>query len=172
MKAIFPKELAIYFFNTKSKLFLIIISNLQGWFIICVKYNFILVKSNKLYIYNLLDFIKTYIYYLINTFIGFLKNYFQYVKLKGMGYKVMVLTSNFSLKLGFSHRILYLCSNDLRINYLNKQLIKIESRSLLSIKSIIYLFQNIRKMSAYKIKGVFLKGSVVSIKINTKKSKV
>jgi ribosomal protein L6P/L9E len=94
------------------------------------------------------------------------------MKFKGVGYKIIKIGLNFLLKVGFSHRIVYLLKKNLRVNFYNKQLIKIESRSLSILKNCIYVFQKISKLNSYKKKGFFLRGSIIKIKINKKKSKV
>jgi ribosomal protein L6P/L9E len=167
-----PKESIIYTFNQKSNFFLLIISNFQGWLLINIKSKFILIKDKKLYIYNFLSLIKTYNFFLMNFFLGLLKNYLQYIKLKGMGFKVIKLDLNLMIKLGFSHRILFFYKKDLRFFFLNKQNLKLMSRNLFNIKNIIFELNNLRKINRYKKKGIFLKGSIIEIKISKKKSKV
>jgi ribosomal protein L6P/L9E len=115
---------------------------------------------------------KIYNAFVINFLFGLYKNYHIYFRLKGIGYKMMKIGLNFLLKIGFSHRIIYLIKKNLRFSYQNKQLLKIESRSLFNLKNIIFIFQKIRKINCYKKKGIFLKGSMVKIKINKKKAKV
>jgi ribosomal protein L6P/L9E len=167
-----PKESIVYTFNQKCNFFLLVISNFQGWLLIRIKSKFILIKDKKLYIYNFLSLIKTYNFFLMNFFLGLLKNYLQYIKLKGMGYKVVKLGLNFIIKLGFSHRILFFCKKNFRYIFLNKQNLKFLSRNLFTIKNIIFKLNNLRKINRYKKKGIFLKGSIVEIKISKKKSKV
>ena len=166
------KEIILYCFNKNSNLFLILISNLQGWGLVQLKYKFFIIKANKLFIYNLLALIKSYISFLINFFLGFFKNYFQYLKIKGMGFKIILVGLNLLLKLGFSHRIIYICMNNWRFQYLNKQLLKINSRCFFTIKNFVYSFQKIRKLNSYKKKGIFIKGSIIKIKVSSKKAKV
>jgi len=169
---ILPKELALYYLNLKSNFFLIIVSNNQGWSLIKIKSNSILSRNNKLYCYDTLMKFNSYNSYFSMIFLGFLQNYSQYIKLKGIGYKVTVLNSNLLFKLGFSHRILHLLITDSRITYLNKQWLRIENRSLFLLKEVIFIFQTMRKSNSYKKKGIFLKGALIKIKFNNKKSKV
>jgi ribosomal protein L6P/L9E len=166
-----PNEIVIYYYSIKKHFFFIIVSNVQGWSIINLKYKLIVIRNNKFYVYNLLLYIKTYNTYLTNIFLGYLKNYSQYVRVKGMGYKVVTLNTILLVKLGFSHRILYLFTNDFRLNYLNKQLLIFKSRCTYLLKQNIYLFQHIRKINSYKKKGIYIKGALIKVKINTKKSK-
>ena len=99
------------------------------------------------------------------------KNYFQYVKLKGMGFKVTRVTLDLLFRLSYSHRILYLCNNNFRFDYINKQLFKVESRSLWKLKNVISSFNTLRKLNAYKKKGLYVKGSIIKLKISSKKAK-
>jgi ribosomal protein L6P/L9E len=103
--------------------------------------------------------------------LGFQRGYFQYLKLRGIGYKWIYTHKNIVLKLGFSHRITYINALDTQSNYISRYLLKIESRSLWTLKKILQSFYNIRKKNIYKKKGIFLKGSLVNIKVNSKKSK-
>lgn len=172
MKEKFPKEIITYCFNKNSKLFLLSLSNLQGWSLIEIKSEYIILNNKNLYFYNFLSLINTYNFFLISFLFGLYKNYFCFLKFKGVGYKLIKVGFNFSIKLGFSHRILFILKKKSKFQYINKQLLKIESRSLANMKNIIFTFQKIRKMNSYKKKGVFLKGSIIKIKISKKKSKV
>lgn len=168
----FPKEIIVYYFNRYSKNFIFSISNLQGWGLLEINSKYLLLDNYGIYLYNVLHLFKRYNFFLINFFFGLYRNYFIYLKFKGVGYKIIKIGLNFLLKVGFSHRIMYLLKKNLRFNFYNKQLIKIESRSLSVLKNCIYVFQKISKLNSYKKKGLFLKGSIVKIKINKKKSKV
>lgn len=163
------KELIIYCFNKKSKIFLLLISSIQGWGIFQIKYSYILVKEKKIYLYNSISLIKTYFFLLSSFLLGLFKIYFQYLKLKGMGFKAVVISFGLLLKLGYSHRVLYIFLNDLKFSYIHKQLLQIESRCLYKLKNLFYKFQKIRKSSVYKKKGIFLKGVILKVKVSTKK---
>jgi len=104
-------------------------------------------------------------------FWGFNKGYIQYLKLKGMGYKFVHISNNIILKFGFSHRIIYAVYSNVYCLFINKYLIKLESRSFLDLKRVIDSLSNVRKNSIYKKKGIFLKGSLISLKISSKKAK-
>ena len=172
MKEKFPKEIVLYCFNKYLKFFVLSISNLQGWGLLEIHSKFILIDNFGLYLYNSIHLFKIYNAFVINFFFGLYKNYHIYFRLKGIGYKIMKIGPNFLLKIGFSHRIIYLIKKNLRFSYQNKQILKIESRSLFNLKNIIFIFQKIRKLNCYKKKGIFLKGSIIKIKINKKKAKV
>lgn len=130
---------------------------------------YFLAKEKKLYF--LLSSKKSYSNFLSIIFLGFQRGYFQYLKLRGIGYKWIYTHKNIVLKLGFSHRITYINALDTQSNYISRYLLKIESRSLWTLKKILQSFYNIRKKNIYKKKGIFLKGSLVNIKVNSKKSK-
>jgi len=104
-------------------------------------------------------------------FWGFNKGYIQYLKLKGMGYKFVHISNNIILKFGFSHRIIYAVYSNVYCLFINKYLIRLESRSFLDLKRVIDSLSNVRKNSIYKKKGIFLKGSLISLKISSKKAK-
>jgi ribosomal protein L6P/L9E len=63
-------------------------------------------------------------------FLGFQKGYFQYLKLKGMGYKFISANNQIILKLGFSHRIIYVNPVDTKCNFIHRHLLGLESRSI------------------------------------------
>jgi len=106
-----------------------------------------------------------------NFLMGFYRYYFQYVQLKGMAYKSIVLFSNLIFKLGYSHRIMYVSCKDLKLLYVSKQSLMVLGRSINRVKNIVYNLQCLRKINVYKKKGIFLKGSIVKIKQSSKKSK-
>jgi|TARA_B110000503_G_C7127825_1_gene405464 ribosomal protein L6P/L9E len=88
-----------------------------------------------------------------------------------MGYKFINVSNNIVLKFGFSHRIIYSVYSNIYCLFINKYLIKLESRSFSDLKKVVYLLRSIRKNSMYKKKGIFLKGSLISLKISSKKAK-
>ena len=104
-------------------------------------------------------------------FLGFQKGYFQYLKLKGMGYKFINTGNNIILKFGFSHRIVYVNSIDTQSKFITKYLLGLESRSLWTLKRIVQSFINVRKKNVYKKKGIFLKGCLINIRVSSKKAK-
>ena len=172
MSEYFPKELVVYCFKKKKNLFLIIISNKNGWSILNLKYKIVIIKNIEIYIYNFFFYFSAYIWFLINIFVGLLFNYTQFIKLNGMGYKMIIANYNLIIKLGFSHRILYLIMDDLRFTYFNKQILKLNSRSLFLIKQMSHMFCTIKKNNMYKKKGIYIKGILIKLKISSKKSKM
>jgi len=88
-----------------------------------------------------------------------------------MGFKFIVVKNIIILKLGYSHRILFLSEVDTQVLYLNKYLIKIDCRSIFQLKKIVHSFLRARKKNAYKKKGIFIKGSILKLKLSSKKSK-
>lgn len=122
-----------------------------------------------MYLYNSTFLIKMYFSLLFNFFLGFYKNYSQYLKLKGVGFKAVVINLGLLIKLGYSHRVLYLFVKDLKFFYINKQLLQIEGRCVYKLKNLFYKFQTIRKSNVYKKKGIFLKGVILKMKVSNKK---
>ena len=88
-----------------------------------------------------------------------------------MGFKMICHLVGIILKLGYSHRVLFIRQKEIVFTYLNRHLLKIEGRSLSLIKMILFQFMRLRVKSAYIKKGVFLKGSILKYKITSKKSK-
>ena len=88
-----------------------------------------------------------------------------------MGYKNLILGSHLLLKLSQSHRLVYKVKKNIKVFYVNKQVLHIQSKCLNKLKNLIYFFQKFSKINAYKKKGIFLKGSIISTKVSSKKSK-
>ena len=106
-----------------------------------------------------------------NFVFGLYRYFSQFIKLQGMGYKGAVSKSFLILKLGYSHRLLFKIVKDIKLTYVSRQLLLLQGRDVDSLKKIIYNLQKLRKASAYKKKGLFLKGSIIKIKQSSKKSK-
>jgi ribosomal protein L6P/L9E len=161
-----PKEIICYSFKQNNFIFLLVLSNLQGWGIL----KFFIRGSffNKFfsYYYNIINQAN-----FSNFILGFYKNYICFLKLKGMGFKSVIVTKKLMFKLGYSHRIIYVFKKDLLLSYMQKYLFRISTRALNLIKNVIYTYKKIKLPSAYKIKGFFIKGSRFSLKISSKKSK-
>jgi ribosomal protein L6P/L9E len=104
-------------------------------------------------------------------FLGFYKNYFYFLKLKGMGFKLIGHPKGVIFKLGYSHKLLVLKISDVCFFYLTKQLFQIKGRSGFFLKNLISSLIQLRKTTVYKKKGVFLKGSIIQLKLTSKKSK-
>lgn len=88
-----------------------------------------------------------------------------------MGYKVQVNKISLVFKLGYSHRIIYKSLKDTLISYHTRNFFDIQSRSLANINRIISILQKLGKSNSYKKKGIFIKGSFISLKSSSKKSK-
>lgn len=88
-----------------------------------------------------------------------------------MGYKFVLVSKGICLRIGFSHRILYLVLPDIKLKYLNKQSIVLKSRNLFSLKGLFHKLSNIKKVDVYKKKGLYIKGSLLKTKESSKKGK-
>lgn len=166
------RELVAYFISKNDFNFLVIVSNVKGWGLFKIKNKLVLMKNQNLYFFSRFRYLKTSISFLSTYFVCFYRNIFHYLKIKGMGLKIIMLSNKLVFKLGNSHRIAYLCQNNLKINYIHKQLFKVESRSIFNLKGIVSLFTKLKKINSYKKKGIYLKGSIIKLKVSSKKSKV
>jgi hypothetical protein len=163
------KNIMLYCFNYNKKLWGVIISSLKGWGIIKYKNIVSLIKSKKVCLF---PFYNESIFDSFNSFIfGFQKGYFQYLSLKGVGYKFTVINNILATKLGYSHRILFITKLNIRCNYVTKYLLKINSRNLKKLIKVSFFFFKSRKQSIYNKKGIFIKGSIFKIKLSSKKLK-
>lgn len=166
------KELTIYFLYWNNFFFFFVISITHGWGIFKLQYNIILNRLQHIQIFLIKKKYKSYTSFLKLIFFGFYQNYLQHFQIKGMGFKTIRLGFNLIFKLGYSHRILYYCQQNLYLFYRNRQIITVESRSLFFIKSFSMLLRNLRKINNYKKKGIFCKGFIIKNKISSKKAKV
>jgi len=102
---------------------------------------------------------------------GFYKGYFHYLQLKGMGFKFMLAKNNVILKIGYNHRVLFLPGLDVLVTFVSKFLLKINTRSLNKLKQNVNSLFKVKKRNSYKKKGIFIKGSIVTLKLSSKKTK-
>jgi hypothetical protein len=158
-----------YYFSHNKKVIGLILSASKGWGLLNLKYRVGLVKNTEMHLFPAHD--KSSINWLKSILFGFQKGYFQYIHLKGMGFKFIIVKNVIIFKLGYSHRILFLSNVDTQVIYLSKYLIKIDCRSITQLKQIVHSFLKIRKKNAYKKKGIFIKGSIIKLKLSSKKSK-
>lgn len=158
-----------YYFSQHKKIIGLFLSASKGWGLINFKYKATLVKEKELHLFPILD--KSSITWTQSIVLGFKKGYFQYIYLKGMGFKFITVKNIIILKLGFNHRILFLPVLDTQITYISKYLLKIDCRSIAQLKQIVHSFLMTRKNNLYKKKGIFIKGSVYILKLSSKKSK-
>ena len=128
MLATISKNTTTYCFLQNKKIFLLIITSSKGWGIVSFQKPYFLIKQNKAFFF--LRHIKSYSTFLSIIFLGFQKGYFQYLKLKGMGYKFILTNSNIILKFGFSHRVVYINFLDTRCKFITRHTLGLEVRSL------------------------------------------
>ena len=88
-----------------------------------------------------------------------------------MGYKFININNTVILKFGFSHRVIYVNTLDIKCKFITKYSLGLEARSLWVLKKVVQSFYSIRKKNVYKKKGIFLKGCLITIAVSTKKSK-
>jgi ribosomal protein L6P/L9E len=160
-----PKELTVYSIKKKKNYFLLYLSISQGWGITKIQHN------TFIEYFRFTFFSNVHSCFFSNLFLGFFRTYFYFLKLKGMGFKMIWHLQGIILKLGYSHRVLFIRQKEITFTYLNRHLLKIEGRSLSLIKSSLFRFMLMKLKSVYKKKGIFLKGSILNIKITSKKSK-
>jgi ribosomal protein L6P/L9E len=161
-------KVVTYSFLKNKKIFGLVISPNKGWGFLELKQYFLLKKDQ---LHPIVLNHKSYLSFLTIIFLGFYKGYFRFLKLKGMGYKFIRLKNNIIFKFGFSHRLIYSNYINIYCLYISKYLLRLESRSYWQLINVTNSFTNIRKNNMYKKKGIFLKGSIINIKISSKKSK-
>lgn len=162
-----PQELSIHVCKSKKNSFLIIISISRGWGITKIINNSLLLSSSLTKVF----LPKSYLQFFSNMYLGFYKNYFYFLKLKGMGFKIIGYSKGLIFKFGYSHKLLFLKKQDIVFFYLGKQLLLIKSRCILLLKKNLVSLMKLKKRSSYKKKGIFYKGSILKVKLTSKKSK-
>jgi ribosomal protein L6P/L9E len=90
-----------------------------------------------------------------------------------MGFKGIVIKKSniLMLKLGFSHRVVFLNTSDVKFYYKGKTQFTIESRDYLYLTNILFSFKMLKKINAYIKKGIYIKGELYTFKFSSKKSK-
>lgn len=160
------KELVAYRIKKKKNYFLLVLSISQGWGLTKIRNRLSSAES-----FRLLFFSNVQTCFLFNVFLGFFRNYFYFLELKGMGFKMICHPLGIILKLGFSHRAFLIRREELVFVLLNRHSLRIEGRSLTLLKNSLFRFMALKKKSVYKKKGIFLKGSTLKFKVTSKKSK-
>jgi hypothetical protein len=124
----FSTNTLTYCFLQNKKIFVLIVSRCKGWGLILCREPYFLIKKKNSFFFSVN--LKSYDSYLSIIFLGFQRGYFQYLKLKGMGYKFINRINNIILKFGFSHRVIYINSIDTKCSFINRSLLGFETRSL------------------------------------------
>ncbi len=160
-------NLPLYFLKNKHNSFLFFLSISRGWGICkCLTTSIVLDTSFSYFVFS-----KSHIYFFYNMCLGFYKNYFYFLKLKGMGFRVLGHYNGLIFKLGCSHKLLFLKKNDIVLFYLTRLTFSIKSRCVLFLKNTLNTLLNLKKKNSYKKKGIFYKGVIVTVKLTSKKSK-
>lgn len=158
-----------YYFSYHKHIIGLFLSTFKGWSVVNLNYTVGLVKHKELNLFPTPN--KTQTAWLEAILFGLHRGYFHYLQLKGMGFKFIVAKGNIVLKIGYNHRILFLLGKDIYVRYLSKFLLKINCRSIDQLKWNIHSFLKTRKSNPYKKKGIFIKGSVIKLKLSSKKTK-
>ena len=169
MLTLFFKNTITYFFLQNKKLFILVVTSSKGWGVSFYKDPYFLIKEK--FVFFFLPYRKSYLTFISIIFLGFQKGYFQYIKLKGIGYKFISTTTTVLLKFGFSHRITYVNSIDTKCYFISRYCLRFETRSLCRLKKVGQYFNSLRKKNIYTKKGIFFKGCSIYTKVSSKKSK-
>ena len=114
-------------------------------------------------------------FYIKEYFNSFFRGFYSYFRLflsfLGIGYKRFFCFSSIILKLGFSHRLLYVTRLDFKVLLFKRRKIELRSRNLNLLNFFSCLFEKTRLPNKYKKKGIFLKGSRIFLRLSSKKSK-
>jgi hypothetical protein len=165
----FANNVVIYSVSYEKKLFGLVLSVSKGWGLINMAVSLSLISNYKILIFS--KFKKSYLHWIESLLLGFHAGYYQYIVLKGMGFKFIHVKDSIILKIGYSHRILFYLSSNILCTYLTKYTLKVNCRSINKLTQLIKFFLVTRKKSGYKKKGIFIKGSTHKIKLSSKKSK-
>ena len=106
-----------------------------------------------------------------NLVFGFYKQYFIYIKLRGIGYKSVFLKKTIYLKIGYSHRVVIATKYNIKLKYISRRLFLLVSRDICVLKNMLQYIQKVKNRGVYKKKGIYLKGTIFNIKDSGKKSR-
>jgi hypothetical protein len=166
-----PEEVCSFYLYKKKKSYIVIISAFRGWGLFVVKKKYLVIGLKNVLCWSLGGEAVVFERSLLSAIFGFFKNYFQYLALLGMGYKVAGYLGNKMLfRLGYSHRILLLIGLRFQVLYLSRQLFRVESRVLVCVKQLSFLIRKQRLLSVYKKRGLCFKGEALSLKESSKKT--
>lgn len=105
-------------------------------------------------------------------FFGMIKNYKQYLELKGTGYKLRLINQlhffGLILRLGHSHLIYMPICRNFRIFFFNKSSLCFYNNNLWALNNQVKLIAMQSKPNSYKEKGFFWKHSILKLKKSTK----
>jgi large subunit ribosomal protein L6 len=108
-----------------------------------------------------------------NNIYGYLRNFKNYLLIKGLGYKVKLENNILNFKLGYSHNILYPIPEGISINILPKKLkaLKIVGSDCQLVKEVSIRIKNFKKPNSYKVQGIFFYKEKKKLKDSKKKSR-
>ena len=161
-----PKEIVSYSFIVNKIFVLVFISLYRGWSVLKLNAQGFVLKLNNIYFYKCNNF-----NICNNIILGLYKNYNKFLKLRGMGFKYLLVRYSLLLKINFSNRLVYNIENNMKIYYKTKQQINVVSRCLFKIQNLMFFFNDLNRKHIYKKKGVFIKGYIYFLKFSSKKLK-
>jgi len=162
------KEINFCFLKKNNEVFLVMVSLFKGWGIVKIKNNCYIEKKRKFIIYNNLFLMPAVLKLLNNIVLGFYREFYCFLKLKGKGYKIINYKKGFFIKLGFSHRVLLTKIREVKLYLVNKQMLILKGRNSFKLLSLISNLKTLCKVGSYVKKGIFLKGLILKVKKNTK----
>jgi large subunit ribosomal protein L6 len=114
-------------------------------------------NTNKLWLLN--ENLKEKHFYLaiLNKLIlGVLKGFYFKLNIVGVGYKAFVEGKSLSLKLGFSHNILYIIPQDITVKILNQKLLTllISGNDFQQVSQVAAQIRSLKPAEPYKGKGI------------------
>jgi len=105
-------------------------------------------------------------------FFGLIKNYKQYLELKGTGYKLRLIDQlhffGLTLRLGHSHLIYMPICRNFRIFFYSKSSLCFYNNNIWLLNNQVKLIATQSKPNSYKEKGFFWKHSILKLKKSTK----
>jgi hypothetical protein len=161
-----PPEILHYHDLKFNRLFLF---GLEGWLLQHKKRRVPFLYNSTLLLMNTLISSSSI---LRNLVYGLIKTYYKYIKLRGRGFKYLLVQSTLSIKFGFSHKLYYTIPNNICITLLTKQVLKVTCKSSHLLNSVFFDLHSIRKLNKYKGKGLIYYKDYLMLKASSKKTKV
>jgi len=114
-----------------------------------------------------------YLSWIHQLIIGVTKGYQQKLRLVGVGFKANLTDNILTLKIGYSHEIVYNVPKDIKITPSKNKgiLLLVEGLELQRVKQTSVEIRNFRKPDSYKGKGIHYYGEILKLKKGKREGK-
>jgi large subunit ribosomal protein L6 len=124
------------------------------------------VVDSRLYVLEAGDQTNNYLSLLRGYFIGVTKGYRRKLRLIGVGYRASIAGNKLSLKVGFSHELVYNVPEDVTVTCSKAKgtLILIRGKEVQRVNQVASEIRRLRYPDSYKGKGIHYDGEILRLK--------